>query len=45
MNKVVIPIVAAVGLASLLMLYLAGAGFRNGTFELGQAFTLLRYCA
>lgn len=45
MNKVVIPIVALVGLASLLLLYLAGAGYKSGAFELGQAFTLMRYCA
>ena len=45
MNRVIFPIISLVGFASLLLLYLAGAGFKSGTFELGQAFTLLRYCA
>lgn len=45
MNKVVFPIVALVGLSSLLLLYLAGTGYKSGAFELGQAFTLMRYCA
>jgi uncharacterized protein (DUF1499 family) len=45
MNKVIIPIVALVGFSSLLLLYLAGTGYKSGSFELGQAFTLLRYCA
>jgi hypothetical protein len=45
MKKVVISIVAAVGLASLLQIYLAYAGYKNGSFELGHAFTLLHNCA
>ena len=45
MRKVIIPIVTLVGFVSLLLLYLAGAGFQSGSFELGQAFTIMRYCA
>lgn len=45
MNKVIIPIVTLVGFVSLLLLYLAGTGYKSGSFELGQAFTILRYCA
>jgi len=45
MNKVVIPLVAGLGVLSLIMLYLAGTGYKSGTYELGQAFTIMRYCA
>jgi len=45
MNKVILPIISLVGFISLLLLYLAGTGFRSGTFELGQAFNIMRYCA
>lgn len=45
MNKTVLPLIALVGFISLLMLYLAGTGYQGGTFELGQAFTIMRYCA
>lgn len=45
MQKVVFPIVALVGFLSLVMLYLAGTGYQAGTFELGQAFTIMRWCA
>lgn len=45
MNRAIFPIIALVGFVSLLMLYLAGTGYRSGTFELGQAFTILTYCA
>ena len=45
MNRVIFPIISLLGFLSLLVLYLAGKGYINGTFELGQAFTLLRYCA
>lgn len=45
MSKVIIPIVTLVGFVSLLLLYLAGAGYQSGSFELGQAFAILRYCA
>lgn len=45
MNRVIIPIVALVGFLSLLLLYLAGVGYQNGNFALGQAFNLLRYSA
>lgn len=45
MNKVILPIISLVGFISLLLLYLAGTGFRSGAFELGQAFNIMRYCA
>lgn len=45
MNKVILPIISLVGFISLLLLYLAGTGFKSGTFELGQAFNIMRYCA
>ena len=45
MNKVIFPIVSLSGFLSLIMLYLAGAGFSGGSLELSQAFTLLRYAA
>lgn len=45
MNKVIFPIISLLGFLSLLLLYLAGNGYINGNFELGQAFTLMRYCA
>lgn len=45
MNRAIFPIVASVGFVSLLLLYLAGAGYKSGSFELGQAFTIMRYCA
>ena len=45
MNKVIFPIVTLIGFLSLVMLYLAGAGYSGGSFELSQAFTLLRYAA
>jgi hypothetical protein len=45
MNKVIFPIVTLIGFLSLVMLYLAGAGYSGGSFELSQEFTLLRYAA
>lgn len=45
MNRAVFPIVALAGFLALLMLYLAGVGYKAGSFELGQAFTIMRYCA
>jgi len=45
MNKVIFPIVSLLGFLALLLLYLAGTGYVNGVFELGQAFTIMRYCA
>jgi len=45
MNKVIFPIVTLIGFLSLVMLYLAGAGYSGGSFELSQAFTLLCYAA
>ena len=45
MNKVVFPIAMLIGFLSLLLLYMAGIGYQSGTFELGEAFTLVRYCA
>jgi uncharacterized protein (DUF1499 family) len=45
MNKVVYPLVVSVGFLAILLLYIAGAGYQRGAFELGQAFALMRYCA
>jgi len=45
MNKVVFPLVASIGFLAILLLFVAGAGYQGGMFELGQAFTLMRYCA
>ena len=45
MNKAIEPLVASVGILALLFLYLAGLGYRTGAFELGQAFTLMRWAA
>lgn len=45
MQKVVFPLVIAVGFLSLLLLYLAGVGYRSGSLELGPAFALLSACA
>lgn len=45
MNKAIEALVASVGILALLMLYLAGLGYRAEVFELGQAFTLMRWSA
>ena len=45
MDRVIFPIISLVGFLSLLLLYIAGVGFKSGAFELGQAFILMRYCA
>ncbi len=45
MQKVVFPLVIAVGFLSLLLLYLAGVGYRSGSLDLGPAFALLSACA
>jgi len=45
MGKAIIPIVIMVGFLSLLPLYSAGAGYQSESFEMGQAFTMLGYCA
>jgi hypothetical protein len=45
MDRAIFPIISLVGFLSLLLLYIAGVGFKSGAFELGQAFILMRYCA
>lgn len=45
MQKVIFPLVVAVGFLSALALYGAGAGYQSGLFELGQAFGILKYAA
>jgi uncharacterized protein (DUF1499 family) len=45
MQKVIFPLVVAVGFLSALALYGAGAGYQSGMFELGQAFGVLTYAA
>jgi uncharacterized protein (DUF1499 family) len=45
MQKVIFPLIVAVGMLSLLLLYFAGSSYSSGSLELGQAFALLRYSA
>ncbi len=45
MRQVVYPIIASVGFFAILFLYLSGLGYQREVFELGQAFTLMRYAA
>lgn len=45
MQKVIFPLVAAVGFLAIGGLFLAGSGYQSGLLDLGQAFTLMRYCA
>lgn len=45
MQKVLLPVILAVGFLSALLLYLAGVGYGSGRLDLGQAFALMRYCA
>lgn len=45
MYRTALPIITVLGFMSLIMLFLAGAGYQSGNFELGQAFTIMRYCA
>lgn len=45
MKRVIEVLIVAVAVLSLLALYLSGLGYRSGTLELGQAFTVLRWSA
>ena len=45
MNRAVFPIVFLLGFFALGLLYMAGAGYKGGSFELGQAFKIMEYCA
>jgi len=45
MNRVIYPIVMLLGFVSLAVLFLSGTGYKSGSFELGQAFNLLRWSA
>lgn len=45
MKRVIEVLIVVVAVLSLLALYLSGLGYRSGTLELGQAFTLMRWSA
>jgi uncharacterized protein (DUF1499 family) len=45
MQKVIFPLVLAVGFLSMLLLFVSGVGYQSGRLELSQAFGLMRYCA
>jgi hypothetical protein len=45
MYRTALPIITVLGFMSLVILYLAGVGYQSGNVELGQAFTVMRYCA
>ena len=45
MNKILAPIIAAIGILSLIALYYAGAAYQSGSLDLGGAFGLMRQSA
>ena len=45
MKKLLYLMAADLGFTAILFLYLAGVGHKQGVLDLGQAFTLMRYCA
>ena len=45
MNYVIFPVISSIGFFAILCLFFAGQGYQKEVFELGQAFTIVRYSA